>query len=204
MEKVSIYEIDVEEARPYQKELFSQISKFRQERAESYYHEDDELRSIISAFLVKKYVKCEELTYNAYGKPYAKNGVFFNVSHSGKKVVIAIAEKEVGIDVQEMDKDDLSHLQELFKDVDFTSLSLEDKYLHWANKESITKCTGSGIKEIKEVPSHPLNGSRTYEREKYYSHSFINDGYAYSVTIKDSKDFAYSFKTIKVKSLLKK
>ena len=116
MSKVDAFVCDVKKAKPFYKGMYEAISSFRKERADSYYHEDDKLRSVISAFLVKTFVKNEKLTYNQYGKPYVEGGLYFNVSHCANYVVLAISEQEVGIDIEGIKEKDMSSLKRIFND----------------------------------------------------------------------------------------
>ena len=204
MEKVDLYIININEARKYYSKMYAQISEARKERADSYYHEDDKLRSVCAAFLVKKFVKCEELKYNEYGKPYAHNGKFFNISHSGNFVALAISDYEVGVDVEAIKKRDLSFLTNIFVEDDIKGASLEDTYLLWCNKESLAKCVGRGLRDIKEAPAKPLNGKKIYDNECFYSRSFIYCKYAYSVTIQGPVEFEVDKKIVKVEKYFKK
>lgn len=204
MEKVELYIININEARKYYGKMYEQISEARKERADSYYHEDDKLRSVCSAFLVKKFVKCEELKYNEYGKPYAHNGKFFNVSHSGNFVALAISDYEVGVDVEAIKKRDMSFLGNIFDEKDIKGATLEDTYLLWCNKEALAKCVGRGLRDIKEAPAKPINGKKTYDTEHFYSQSFVYSKYAFAVTIKGAVEFEVEKKIVKVEKYFKK
>lgn len=198
MEKVNLYIININEARKYYSKMYAQISDFRKERADSYYHDDDKLRSVCAAFLVKKFVKCEELKYNEFGKPYAANGKYFNISHSGSFVGLAISDYEVGLDIEAILKKDMSFLSNIFDEKDLKGASLEDMYLLWCNKESLSKCIGRGLRDIKEAPAKPLNGKKTYDNAHYSCASFVYDKYAFSVTIKGFEEFEVEKKLVKV------
>jgi len=204
MEKVNLYIVNINEARKYYSKMYAEISGFRKDRADSYYHADDKLRSVIAAFLVKKFVKCEELRYNEYGKPYAKNGVFFNIAHSDTFVAIATSNYEVGLDVEAIKNKDLSFLTNIFNESELEGLSLEEKYVLWVNKESLVKCIGRGIRDIKEAPAKPINGKKTYDTEHFYSSSFTYNKYAYSVTIKGGQSFEVEKKIIKIEKYFNK
>ena len=204
MEKVELYIVNINEARKYYSHMYKVISEFRKERADSYYHDDDKLRSVIAAFLVKKFVKCEELKYNEYGKPYATNGKFFNISHSGNFVVLGVSDYEIGVDVEAILKKDMSFLDNIFNPDELDKADLEEKYLMWCNKESLTKCIGRGLRDIKEAPAKPLNGKRTYDNGHYYSQCFSYMKYAFSVTIKGNTEFEVDKKVIKVEKYYKK
>lgn len=184
--------------------MYAQISDFRKERADSYYHDDDKLRSVCAAFLVKKFVKCEELKYNEFGKPYADNGKFFNVSHSGSFVGLVISDYEVGLDIEAILKKDMSFLSNIFDEKDLKGASLEDMYLLWCNKESLSKCIGRGLRDIKEAPAKPINGKKTYDNAHYSCASFIYDKYAFSVTIKGFEEFEVEKKLVKVEKYFDK
>ena len=203
MDKVTLYIADLAEAKQYYKQMYNQISEFRKERADSYYHEDDKVRSVVSAFLVKEFVKCEELTYNSYGKPSAINGTEFNVSHSQHIVVLAVAKREVGVDVEVMKIRDLSFFSNIFLEDEIKDASKEEKYLLWTNKESLVKCIGSGLSEIKEVPAKPTNGVKKYNGEFYHAKSFIEKDHAISVTVLGKEDFELEKKNVKIASFFK-
>ena len=88
-----------------------------------------------------------EMIKNKNGKPYFKETPFFNISHSGNIVAVAISDKEVGVDVQKetvvskqvMDNFFSEEEREYIKKGEITADAL------WCVKESIFKYYGTGI-----------------------------------------------------------
>lgn len=81
----------------------------------------------------------------------------FNISHSGAWVVCAIADTEVGIDVEEIKPIDFSVSQCFFSKREHQQLMMQREELRlayfynlWTMKESYIKCKGKGL-------SIPLN-----------------------------------------------
>lgn len=79
------------------------------------------------------------------GKPYQGTvpGLYFNCSHSGSMVACAIADAEVGVDIQKITdgskvKERIFCKQELSENPCFTEI--------WAKKESYLKLTGEGLR----------------------------------------------------------
>ncbi len=199
MNKVNLYIININEARDYYEAMYNQIALFRKERADSYYHDDDKLRSVSAAYLIKKYVKNEKLKYNEYGKPYVNNGLYFNISHSQNFVVLATSEfYEVGVDIEAIEKKDLSFLERIFLPGEMNKDNIKETYLLWCNKESLVKCLGHGLRDIKEAPASPLNGSRLYKGVSYETISFTYMKYAFSITIRSSEKFEVKKKIVKI------
>ena len=105
-----------------------------------------------------------ELAEGEHGKPFIKGreDAFFNLSHSGRMVVLAISDKEVGVDVEKNQffKDSLisyvfstketalaKEISKDFRDFDAEDLQPSDlAYTRlWTVKESIMKYSGLGI-----------------------------------------------------------
>lgn len=93
-----------------------------------------------------------ELVYNKNEKPsLAENkGVFFNISHSGERVVCAFSNSEIGIDIETIQhfekslrehiylKNEIEHINALHDpDLGYTNL--------WTIKESLMKYLGTGL-----------------------------------------------------------
>ena len=134
--------------------------------------EETKKEKAVSMILKNKYIG--EFYLNESGKPISNN-CYFNISHSTGYVVFIKDDVPIGVDIEKIRpiEDDL---------IDYISSSEEKKYITsdqkfyeiWTNKESLTKCLGTGIKEkIKDIPSIPINDVKTY-KEKLYRSQTIN------------------------------
>lgn len=92
----------------------------------------------------------------AHGKPFVDGGaVFFNLSHSGDWIVVAVADVEVGVDVElaRLDVDVLEIAPTVFTPAERAALGLlTDEtarrcafYRLWARKEAVLKAWGTGF-----------------------------------------------------------
>jgi 4'-phosphopantetheinyl transferase len=138
-------------------------------RANRYLHAHDRNRFIISRgalrILLGKYLNIKpslvKFEKGENKKPYIKNApVFYNISHSGDQIMLAVSSSEIGIDVELVDP------SFEFKDVvneyfgqDEASF-IEEKqsagrfFMLWTRKEAFTKATGKGLDNyIKWIPS---------------------------------------------------
>ena len=88
------------------------------------------------------------------GKPYFTGiPVYFNISHSGDRVAVAVSDSEVGCDVERKNGRVLQIAKRFFTEEEFAYLSgmdnddvrrLEFTRL-WTLKESVVKCSGEGL-----------------------------------------------------------
>lgn len=90
----------------------------------------------------------EELGYPAKilhtpeGKPYA-NGVYFSLSHSGKKGVVAISDSPVGADLEYIKERDYPAISSRFSPREREEIcSHEDFFKNWTAKEAFIKMRG--------------------------------------------------------------
>ncbi|HVM89006.1 MAG TPA: 4'-phosphopantetheinyl transferase superfamily protein [Puia sp.] len=141
-------------------------------KASRYYREVDRQRFIVSRMalrlLLSKYADCpaKELIFyeNVNKKPFLQNShngnVHFNISHSGDIILIAVANSDIGVDVEKIDKEFVfaEILEKNFsqEEIDFIKRSgfyHENFYLLWSRKESLLKATSKGIDDnLKNVP----------------------------------------------------
>lgn len=102
------------------------------------------------------FVEDAQIGKNALGKPFFINypSCYFNISHSGEHIVIAIADSTVGVDIEIIDKYD-SKIRERFfsKEEQKYVLDAEDNkvvisrfFKIWTMKEAYVKYTGEGLK----------------------------------------------------------
>ena len=169
--------------------LLKNVNDKQKQKALNYQNEKDQIRSLLSSYLINQ-LSNEELLTNEMGKPYFANGPHFNVSHSGKYVVMAVAQNEVGVDIEECVEKDMSMLNRIFNEAEVKMLKEHaDFYYLWCAKESLIKCMGSSIGHIKEIPSLPLNGLKTYKGKDYQCQAFILDKHIVSITREGKEEF---------------
>ena len=101
--------------------------------------------SLMPLYLINKLSK-EPLLFNDMGKPFFENGPSFNVSHSGQYIVMAVSNKDIGVDIEENKEKDMSSLIRIFNEAEAKMIKEHaDFYYLWCAKESLIKCIGSSI-----------------------------------------------------------
>ena len=181
--------VDSEFALSHRHFLEKNVSDRQKEKAFRYKNEIDQIRSLVSSYLMNQLSK-EEMKYKETGKPYFENGPFFNVSHSGKYIMMAISDKEIGIDVEENIERDMSPLMRIFNEAEAKIIKEHaDFYYLWCAKESLIKCMGSTIGKIKEIPSLPLNGVKTFKGKDYECQAFLYEKHIVSITRESAEEF---------------
>lgn len=197
MEIVKLFVIDIALANSHRHFLLNNISEEQKEKALRYKNEKDQYRSLLSSYLVDQLSK-EKLLKNEMGKPFYPNGPYFNISHSGKYVVIAIANQEVGVDIEENIEKEIDVLLKLFNEAEVKMIKEHaDFYYLWCTKESLIKCMGSSVGKIKEIPGLPINGLKTFKGVDYQSQAFIYDKHIVSITKLGKDPFEIKTETIK-------
>ena len=199
METVKLYVVDVELGVKHRRFLEENISDEQKKKTFSFTHEIDQIRALISSYL-KNQLSQDDLLKKKFGKPYFNNGPFFNISHSGRYVVMAVSNKEIGVDIEENNNRDMSSLLRIFNEAEAKMIKEHhDFYYMWCAKESLIKCMGITIGGVKEIPSLPLNGLKTYKGVDYQCQAFIYDNHIVSITREGKEE--YKIKTIKVDHL---
>lgn len=189
MEIVKLYVLDVDTAFHHKKQLLESVNDKQREKALRYKNEIDQVRSLASAYLMNRLSK-EPLQYNDTGKPFFANGPFFNISHSGQFIVMAVSNKDIGVDIEENVEKDMSSLIRIFNEVEARMIKEHsDFYYLWCAKESLIKCIGSSINKIREIPALPLNGLKTYKGQDFWCETFIEDKHIISITRMSKEPF---------------
>lgn len=181
--------VNVTLGKKYRDELLKRLNEPQIAKMQKFVKEVDQLRSLLSSYLKNQLTGGEEKV-NEFGKPFSLDAPQFNISHSGKYIVMAIAENEVGIDIEENTTRDISVLKNIFNNVEIKLLkNNEDFYYLWCGKESLIKCLGVNINKIKDIPSLPLNGIKTYKGVDYQCRSLVYDKHIISITLKGAMPF---------------
>ena len=196
MENVKLYILDVDLAFRHKKFLLETANEMQKEKALRYKNEIDQVRSLASSYLMNKLSK-EPIQFNDTGKPFFAKGPFFNVSHSGQFIIMAVSNKEVGVDIEENVEKDMSSLIRIFNEAEAKMIKEHaDFYYLWCAKESLIKCIGSSINKIREIPAIPLNGLKTFKGEDYQCQTFIYEKHIISITRESKEQFEVKIERI--------
>lgn len=129
------------------------ISSKRRERMQRYLRQDDRIRCLAAGLLLRAAFgeeKYKQISTDFYGKPYLPGDVFFNLSHSGDYVVLAVAPCEVGVDIERVTPYSKSIANKCFTAAELEWLSEQACnqafFKLWTGKESVMKATGLGFR----------------------------------------------------------
>ena len=101
------------------------------------------------------------------GKPYFVDSPYhFSISHTKRRVMCAISDRPIGIDIEELDRDiDLRLAEKILSPSERAEYDIaEDKRLallkFWVLKEAQVKCSGEGLKGYPNHTNFSLNDPR--------------------------------------------
>ena len=143
--------------------LYAKASPQRQERARRCRKREDQIRCVVADALVRYAVQKAlglstfTVAQDAFGKPYiqGQEAFCYNLSHSGRWVVMAYGDSPVGIDVQQirMEPGKEQRICRLFavEEADYILEAKEKERIHrffriWTAKESYLKFLGVGLR----------------------------------------------------------
>ncbi len=137
----------------------NQLTPVMQNQVSKFKNWQDARRSMLGKVLLIKGLQhlgltsytLNQIEYNFYGKPFFKNGPFFNITHSGNYIACAISrEHSIGIDIEEIKPIPFKDFDDLFSEnewkkiynikSDFTAF-----YCFWTQKEACIKAIGQGL-----------------------------------------------------------
>ncbi|MGT2749831.1 4'-phosphopantetheinyl transferase family protein [Streptococcus orisasini] len=142
--------------------LMTIVSEKRCLKANRFIHQKDRERCLLAEALVryaliKDYgMKEEKILFNRskYGKPFLmESNLHFNISHSGKWIVCAIGNSQLGVDVELIRLLEYENIYKSFSSTErmhLDALSTQDKqtsfFKLWTLKESFVKFIGTGLR----------------------------------------------------------
>ena len=196
MQTVKLYVADTELGKKHFRFLLENVSIGQKEKALRYANEIDQIRSLLSSYL-KNQLSREELLKNENGKPYFANGPYFNISHSGKYVLMVVSTAEIGVDIEEIKSKDMSSLVRIFNEAEAKMIKEHsDFYYLWCAKESLIKCMGLTVGKVREIPGLPLYGLKTFKGKDYQCKSFIYDKHIVSITREGNEEYEIDIKKV--------
>lgn len=137
--------------------LLEELNIERKNKIMKYLKAEDRKRSLGAGLLLNKVlphygVSPDRIRIEAGGKPEV-DGIFFNLSHAGRIVICAAAEKEVGCDVEEVVQAPEGVAERFFHPSEsaYINACMGDErnrrfFRIWTMKESYIKMTGEGMR----------------------------------------------------------
>lgn len=200
---VRVYTADAEALKDKKlyKRLYESLDASRRAKADYFLFEKDKRLSVAAGALLAIALQKEGIWHptmkiGANGKPYlaGEEKLYFNLSHSENRVMCAVAEMEVGCDVEKVTEVDyrlaeyvmtVSELEQIYK-AEKKSEQENIFFRFWTLKESYMKATGLGISlepgtfcivsEMNKLKVEPPVDNRRF----YFKEYFMEDGYCYS------------------------
>ncbi|TRW68976.1 4'-phosphopantetheinyl transferase family protein [Lactococcus lactis] len=147
----------------------------------------------------------ESFSYNQYGKPsISAPKIHFSISHSGKYIVCALSEKNIGVDIQQ-NIDDFSdvidslnsHESEYLKTLTNKNELTKNFFNIWTIKESYLKMIGTGLyKDLNSfyvsLDTHQLFDDLPVKEVDYRCFS-VGDTYTLSVVFNQSEELSIKY-----------
>ena len=143
--------------------LYDRASQARKQRIDRYRNPRDRMLSLGAEALVLHALKesgydnlSPAYTYGSQGKPYLAglDGFFFNLSHSGGYVMLAVSDAEIGCDIQRIRPVNIRVAKRVLTPAEYESFEAADEAdrsslfcRYWVAKESYLKATGRGLAE---------------------------------------------------------
>ena len=159
------------------------LPKFRQEQCNRFRQYHDKRNCILAYTLLMQGLKEQygitdpiSFVYNEYGKPYLYEypHIFFNISHCKSGVVCALAEIEIGIDIQCIRPFDWKVAQRVCSKSELLLLKEADNPEHlfcklWTRKEAYAKSTGVCLSSVfqTDFTNFEKVGFETWEEDDY-------------------------------------
>lgn len=180
---------------------YKEISPQRYRYAMQYHFESDRKLSVIAYLLLQEALRREygitekvDIAYRQSGQPFLPSypNIHFSISHCRKAVACAISNSPIGIDVEQLQPISEDLLNACCSDDEKQDILASDNAsveftLHWTQKESYLKMTGTGITTelLKSSPTNLnaalLPGLSAFDR--YNINSFINRTKSYVCSI---------------------
>ena len=133
-----------------------------QERADAYLRDADRARFVTGVALSRTVLgdklalaprdvpldrTCQDCG-RPHGPPRLRDGPLFSISHSGERVVLAVADVPVGVDVEKLDRrlDPTRLAKRMLLPEERARIATPDDFLRtWTRKEALVKATGEGV-----------------------------------------------------------
>ncbi|MBQ8451747.1 MAG: 4'-phosphopantetheinyl transferase superfamily protein [Clostridia bacterium] len=131
--------------------LVDLLPKSRRERYDKFMFERDKIHTVLEYFIVKQMLGFSEnvdFVYGKNGKPSIPGKLNFNISHSGNIMVVAVAEAEIGVDIEKNVKPSKELVDRILSENeqdDYNKFGEKEFTKLWTQKEGYIKYYGGTI-----------------------------------------------------------
>jgi 4'-phosphopantetheinyl transferase len=178
------------------------------DRVNKFYHWQDRHSCLFGKLLLLEGLKnleikhdiLKNLQYNAFRRPSIPNiGLDFNISHSGKYVVCAIGNLQIGIDIEENKETSLEDFEKIMTPKQWNIIRNSPQpykafYRFWTIKESVIKADGRGLSiplDELEIEDNTVN----YDG-KLWNTAELNIDNKYNAALASNKSCAFNLHKI--------
>lgn len=181
--------------------LYAEMPPYRREKIDRMVFPKDKRLSLGASVLLNYALSLEgicgyEIAYVKNRKPVLKNSdICFNLSHSGNVVLCAVADTDVGCDVEEIRDIDMKIASRYFFHDEYKAIAAcadpvgrnNMFFRYWTLKESFMKATGLGFELALDdfcivFEKEDISVRHSVDSRRYNFREFdLNDGYKYAV-----------------------
>ena len=142
--------------------------EYRVVKRDNRINQTEQAYSLLRDMLVSLNMDFGAIEKSEHGKPYFKDlDIKFNYSHSKEHILIAISDKEIGVDIEEKNRVSGDEVSKKY----LNSIQSEDERLKcWVTKEAYGKFLGTGITtEIGKLKIQDIKEEKIIlDTEEYY------------------------------------
>jgi 4'-phosphopantetheinyl transferase len=169
---------------------------------------DDRVRKLLGRILIQNYYtkvrtfNWNNFNYSKAGKPFVQNEMKFNISHSGKIVIVVFSKYDIGADIEIMEENDIEEISRYFhlNEILYLKENLFDKsefYKIWTRKEAFLKAKGVGI--VGDLNKHDCKEKIILDEGQNWHIESLNFKKGYACAISQN----YPIKNIKIEEITK-
>lgn len=147
-----LYLLDTRPLAGREREALALLSAPRRESAVRCKAQESRLGTVAGGLLLRQVLGITDesaLTKNQWGKPALPGGPCFSLSHSGHYAALAVAEENLGVDIEPVDRPFRRLSRQLFQEREFQWLAEEPTaerfYTLWTRLEALAKADGRGL-----------------------------------------------------------
>ena len=181
--------------------FYDYIYETKKNRISKYKNEIVRTRSIIGEIILSELLSKEKIDYktlkfqtNEYGKPYIEGkNIYYNISHSHDYVIVAISNKEIGIDIEKIRKNPTSIINQIATDNEKAYILADSENTNkrlfeiFTLKEAYFKMLGKNLNNILNI-EFSIKGNSIICTDPNIHSEFITDIPGYVISFCEKKD----------------